>query len=161
MDGDASPLLNAKATPLSSSPARRPYDGVEFKWGNLSIRPAELKQEILFSLLLITYGLFTYFGAKVNRSHAQAWFEANAPTFKEEFSTFGMTEGQLFTDDGDDEYVAFGTGRRGVEGVQVNLRTGGGNDPLYKLYTLARSVADFSFDSGANKIVRTVFQALR
>lgn len=102
---------------------------------------------------LIFYILASLLGARANASRAETWLKANAPTFRKQFAAFGTGKNQDYQKDGGDEFVAYGTGRRGVESVQVTVKTKATHDLLVGFYHLVRSALDFSYDSGADKIV--------
>ncbi|KAM0751133.1 DUF1682-domain-containing protein [Meredithblackwellia eburnea MCA 4105] len=157
VDHDSAPLLSAPVVSSSSSspasPTPTPFTGTEYKFGNLRIRPSELQYESAALLLLLLYALSSLSLARSNRAHAKRWFDAHSPAFAREFAAFGVGDGPgSFKKDGGDEFVLYATGRRAVQGVQVNVRTVS-NDLLVTAYEVLRGQLDLTFKSQAGKVV--------
>lgn len=129
-----------------------PYEGTEYKLGPFRLRPAQMHMEGIMVAVLAAYLVTAFLSRKANRSRAAKWFKANERVYREEFSGVGLGGDKLFEGDGGDEFVSYATGRRGVESAWSKVSTGG-YDLLAKLYDAARGIADYAYDSGADRIV--------
>ncbi|GAA6009921.1 CCDC47 family protein [Rhodotorula paludigena] len=128
-----------------------PYEGTEYKLGPFRLRPAQMHMEGIMVAVLAAYLVTAFLSRKANRSRAAKWFKANERVYREEFSGVGLGGDKLFEGDGGDEFVSYATGRRGVESAWSKVSTGG-YDLLAKLYDAARGIADYAYDSGADRI---------
>lgn len=136
-----------------SLPTRPPYEGLEYTFRTLTFRPAEFIPEYIFIGVIFLYALLSYIGSAENRSHAGAWFTANEAALKSEFALFGMPGDKLFDEDGGDDFIGWGSGRRGVKDVVVNVKTTAKHDLIALAYQTGRGLADFTWDSGVNRVV--------
>ncbi|KAL8290360.1 hypothetical protein RQP46_002618 [Phenoliferia psychrophenolica] len=140
------------AAPIIPSPFHSPpYEGLEYRLGPFKIHPAELKPEIAALAALFVYLVVSLVGRRSNAARASAWFAKHSGAFKEEFAQFGVGK-EGFEREGGDEFVAYGTGRRGVEGVQVTVKTAPMHDLLNIVFNLVRGVMDFNYSSGADRV---------
>ncbi|KAI5479955.1 hypothetical protein MNV49_002245 [Pseudohyphozyma bogoriensis] len=142
------PVVAAKPTGLVVPPYTK---GPEYKYGQIRIRPYELIPEAVIATILFFYVLSSLILRRTNAARAKAFFEATKQTWESEFAAFGMSGGKLFEKDGGSEFVAFGTGRRGVEGVQVNVKTMD-HDLVQALYHQARSLAEIGYNAKSETI---------
>lgn len=78
-EDDDWPVPVAVHTPAPSTPKvpPPPFEGIEYNFGQLKIRPSEYKPEAAFLVFIALYGLAAYFGAKRNSNRAVAWFDAH------------------------------------------------------------------------------------
>ncbi|GAA6019270.1 hypothetical protein JCM10207_005060 [Rhodosporidiobolus poonsookiae] len=135
-----------------AQPALPPFEGTEWKLGPFKIRPSQMKMEGVMLAVLTTYLVATVLGRKANARRAKKWFAANEEVYRREFAGVGLGKDKLFALDGGDEAVSYATGRRGVEYVWTKVRVGA-HDVVARLYNIGRSIADYSYDSGAEKVV--------
>ncbi|GAA5990018.1 hypothetical protein JCM11641_000586 [Rhodosporidiobolus odoratus] len=150
---DAAPLYPniVPAVDPNVPPTPAPFTGTQYTLGPFQIRPSQLKMEGFMISLIAFYLLSTFYSRKANKARAKAWFVANEPAYKAEFAGVGLGKDELFKGDGGDEFVSYATGRRGVEYAWTKVKTGG-HDVLAKAYFFVRGIADYGFDSGADKI---------
>ncbi|BGP18231.1 hypothetical protein JCM10213_007860 [Rhodosporidiobolus nylandii] len=150
---DAAPVF-PPVVPASDPHAPRtlpPFEGTEYRLGALRVRPAEMKMEGAMLALLALYLAGSFLLRRANVGRARAWYTANEPAYRREFAGVGLGSDKLFAGDGGDEFVSYATGRRGVESVWTRVRTGG-YDVIAKIYNLARGIADYGYDSGAERV---------
>ncbi|GAA5959491.1 hypothetical protein JCM8115_003728 [Rhodotorula mucilaginosa] len=136
----------------SGAAARLPYTGTEYSLGPIHFRPAEFQMEAVMLAFLAVYLASTFLIRQANKARAGAWFSANEATYKEEFAGVGLGGGTLFKADGGDEFVSYGTGRRGVEYVWTKVRTGA-QDLVGITYHFFRGIIDHNYQSGTNKVL--------
>lgn len=109
---------------------RAPYDGLEYRWNNLRIRPAELKLEGGLLLGLLVLVLLTLAGRRTNRARATAFWKAHLPLLHREFAQVGTDAPDALTADGAQEFIGYATGRRGSSGVTIRFNLRPRQDPI-------------------------------
>ncbi|CAL1700641.1 unnamed protein product [Somion occarium] len=102
--------------PVNLSPD---YDGLEFRWKMFSFRPALFKNELYFLAAVLFYVAFYFIGKRINEKRANGWFDSHLVFFGTQFSKPVQPGG--LTQDGNSDFFAFSTGRRGVRSLHTTF----------------------------------------
>lgn len=126
----------------------------------VKVRPIDFKIESLFLGIAFIYFIAHLIGKSRNRSLAKAWLKTAMPLLEDEFAFvgkddapaghhFGTGEGNgKLVWNGGGEALAYASGRRGVDGLQILFRLTPFHDPFELLYTFL-----FNSATGSSKPV--------
>ncbi|KAH8928738.1 DUF1682-domain-containing protein [Atractiella rhizophila] len=141
-----------------------PYEGYEYRWKNFLVRPGLFKQEGLALLAMGFYLLLTRYGTSINSKKATTWVEGHGKYLKTQFAAIGvgklesgMWKGgdNAIMQDSSSKYVSWATGRRGCDGLLIEVELKPRDDLLTLAYETLRSVLDFSFEGTKDKVILT------
>jgi hypothetical protein len=118
------------------------YDGWQYQWKFLVIRPALLKIEAGILSVLFLYVLNYFLGKAHNTRRATAWFDAHLPLLTTQFSK--PTNGGL-TYDGASDAFNFSTGRRGVASLHTVFALRPRHDLLQRAFHAGRTFVDLQY----------------
>ncbi|PWN32121.1 DUF1682-domain-containing protein [Meira miltonrushii] len=119
----------------------------------VKVRPIDFKLESLFLGIAFVYFIAHLIGKARNRALAKAWLKTAMPLLEDEFAFVGKEDapaGHHFgTGEGDGKLVwngggealAYASGRRGVDGLQILFRLTPFHDPFELLYTFLYNTA--------------------
>jgi len=133
-----------------------PYEGMEFKTPYFTIRPAELKTEALSFLIMGSFVAFSLLGKRKNKAQAIAWWKANIDPLGEQFASFAARpeSASLVRADGG-TYLGHASGRRGTNGLRIEIATLPYHDLLASLYYIGSKIYDLTYTGGYNTVSLT------
>ncbi|KDQ64524.1 hypothetical protein JAAARDRAFT_145351 [Jaapia argillacea MUCL 33604] len=139
----ANPILQFLAS-LTPPPPFVPeeYDGWQFRWRNLVLRPAYFINELYFVLAVLAYAGFFYLGKALNAKKANKWLDAHLPVLATQFSR--PTNGGL-TADGYSDFFNFSTGRKNVTSLHTVFTLRPRHDLGQYLFQVLWSFVDLKF----------------
>ncbi|KAG8900904.1 hypothetical protein FRB99_005673 [Tulasnella sp. 403] len=108
------------------------YDGLEFRYGRFTFRPAEFKLEAALLVVALVYFVISMAGWTLNSRKAAAW----QALYNTQFAKPGDTSSLL--GDGPTDYMLFSTGRRAVAYLQTVFS-------LYPRHDIVRMVYEFGW----------------
>ncbi|KAG8950931.1 hypothetical protein FRC04_006995 [Tulasnella sp. 424] len=131
---------------LSPSPVdfpREGYEGLEFRYGRLTFRPAEFMLEGLVVTVVLLYLISGIFGTKLNSTRVNAWVKAHIALYDAQFAKPGNEDTILA--DGPTDYMLFSTGRRAVAYLQTVFNLFPRQDILQAVYEFGWSMVDLEY----------------
>ncbi|KAG9001658.1 hypothetical protein FRB90_011576 [Tulasnella sp. 427] len=131
---------------MSPSPVdfpRENYDGLEFRYGRLTFRPAEFMLEGIVLSIMLLYLISGILGTKLNSSRVNAWVKAHTSLLESQFSRPGNEDTVLA--DGPTDYLLFSTGRRAVAYLQTVFNLFPRQDILQAIYEFGWSMVDLEY----------------
>ncbi|KAG8895213.1 hypothetical protein FRC00_007750 [Tulasnella sp. 408] len=131
---------------LSPSPAdfpRESYDGLEFRYGRLTFRPAEFKVEGMILAVVFVYLISGILGTRFNSTRVNAWVKAHVALYEAQFARPGNEDHILA--DGPTDYMLFSTGRRAVAYLQTVFNLFPRQDILQAAYEFGWSMVDLEY----------------
>merc|ERR1712093_857332 len=155
-DGGAvhTPDSSAAAAAQNAAPVNElPYDGIEYRYKALRIRPAELKFEGVALACIAGYILLSFFGKGANKAQATSWWKAHVDTLAEEFASLSQRPQTASLTVGDaSTYYGHASGRRNTTGVTVKISTTPRHDIFQLVYTMGYKLYDLTWNSPPNKV---------
>merc|ERR1712093_47142 len=155
-DGGAvhTPDSSAAAAAQNAAPVNElPYDGIEYRYNALRIRPAELKFEGVALACIAGYILLSFFGKGANKAQATSWWKAHVDTLAEEFASLSQRPQTASLTVGDaSTYYGHASGRRNTTGVTVKISTTPRHDIFQLVYTMGYKLYDLTWNSPSNKV---------
>lgn len=119
---------------------------------SVKFRPIDFKYEGLFIVAALVYYVLHRIGLSRNRALARRWLETAMPLLEDEFAFVGKEDapgghhwgvgegkGKLIWNGGA-EALAYASGRRGVEGLQIFFKLAPLHDPIELVYLLINNL---------------------
>ncbi|KAH9938140.1 DUF1682-domain-containing protein [Fomitopsis serialis] len=126
--------------PVNLSPD---YEGTEFRWKFLTIRPAFFQNEPYFIAAILLFAVLYFWGKRANESRVNKWFDAHSSLLEAQFSSPVAQKGLVR--DGNSDWFNFSTGRRAVKSLHTTFTLRPRHDLLQLAYQFGRGLMELDY----------------
>ncbi|KAH9844318.1 DUF1682-domain-containing protein [Rhodofomes roseus] len=126
--------------PVNLSPD---YEGTEYRWKFITIRPAFFQNEPYFIAGILLFIALYFWGKRVNQSRVNKWFDTHTPLLEAQFSMPIPANGLVR--DGNSDWFNFSTGRRAVKSLHTTFALRPRHDLLQYIYQFGRGLMELDY----------------
>ncbi|CAD6567339.1 MAG: hypothetical protein CYPHOPRED_001621 [Cyphobasidiales sp. Tagirdzhanova-0007] len=143
----------AESSSVPSATPEAPYEGIEWRWKIIRVRPGELYYEGFALAGVIVFIGISLLGKQANKDQAIAWWKAHVDILRDNFSSFSSNPPSVSLTRSDPSiYYGYATGRRGTTGLTTTISTYPRHDFAQLLNILVQKLYDLTWVSVTNQV---------